>query len=79
MRFKARIGQFHKGQMVASQWVDGIQRCPSDNTMVAVCKVGRPGIYRVVREEDGWPPAPNSGYQAATKRAGILDLAINVP
>jgi hypothetical protein len=55
-----------EGKAVASQWIDGVERCPSDHPVISVGQVRRQRMIRVMSIYDvGFPPTNPSDELAA--------------
>ncbi len=71
--------QLWEGQPVPSQRVHCVQRCSSDDAVVAVAKIRRIGIFRIVRKEHIRSPAADPLDQRPPQRGGILHRAVGFP
>jgi hypothetical protein len=76
MRAQTLLLVLDKGQPVTSEWVNRIERSPTDHAVVAVAQVRRPGMFRVVGEEAGRPPAADRGYKLTPQCPRVLHLPV---
>ena len=71
--------RFCEGQPVASQRVHRVQRRSPDDAVVALAKIRRIGIFRIVRKEHLRSPAADPLDQRPPQRGGILHRAVGFP
>ena len=67
-----------KGESIARQRIDGVERGSADNAMIPMAQIPRERMLRVMSEENRRAPTSNPEHEVSTQGARILNLPVGV-